>query len=320
MSTTSTLQKPIAKDEKRRIFFKCSKCNRTTDAPPETQRSIKNLCRECYGKGKDRRPRELNELTGALWAQYSKSVESYPDTRTDKQRLHGACFPKSLALQHIEIFTKRGDIVLDPFVGVGTTLEAAQELGRKGVGVELNSEFAKLARHGLGKDQKVICGDARQLLTWVKRESVNLILTSPPYANLLKTVRGDFAFKWREHSTINPISNPRPYSTKKEDLGNLAYPDFLSAIGKVLESCREALIPGGYAVWIVKDFRDLKKSLPYVNFHGDVINAANQAGLTLWDIRIYDQTKFRPLVCLGFPSRNFYLNLGHSYVLTFRKV
>lgn len=304
---------------KKRVVIECTKCGQSTDAASGTQRLRQRLCRACFGKGQDRRPRELNELSGAQWARYSKSVEYYPDTRTDKQRLHGACFPKSLALQHIEIFTKQGDVVLDPFVGVGTTLEAAQELGRRGVGIELNPKFVKLARKGLGKSQQVICGDARQMLKHVGRESANLILTSPPYANLLKSVRGDFAFKWREHSAINPISNPRPYSEKKEDLGNMGYPEFITAIGDVLKGCREALVDGGYAVWVVKDFRNIKKGVPYVNFHGDVISAAISTGLTLWDVRIYDQTKFRPLVCLGFPSKNFYLNLGHSYILTFRK-
>jgi hypothetical protein len=70
----------------------------------------------------------------------------------------------------------------------------------------------------------------------------------------------------------------------------------------------------------VKDYRDLKSGVPYVNFHSDVIRAAETAGFTLWDIRIYDQTRYRPLVVLGYPSRNYYLNIGHSYVLIFKKI
>ena len=69
---------------------------------------------------------------------------------------------------------------------------------------------------------------------------------------------------------------------------------------------------------MVKDFRALKEGIPYVNVHSDVIAQAQQAGFELWDIRIYNQTRFRPLVCLGFPSKNFYLNIGHSYLLVFR--
>ncbi len=308
---------------KRRVF-PCTKCGSATDAPPSTLRHQLGLCRKCFGKDKDRRPRELNDLTGAQWARYSKSVETYPDIRSAKQRTHGACFPKSLALQQIEIFTKRGATVLDPFVGVGTTLDAAMELGRNGVGIELNPKFARLARRDikharkLRVSQTVIVDDARNMLAHIQKESIDFLLTSPPYSTLLKSVKGNFAYKWREHSTIDPISNPRPYSHRQEDLGNMPYPQFIEAIETVMRAASVALRPGTYAVWVVKDFRDLKDGIPYVNFHGDVISAITRAGFALWDIRIYDQTKFRPLVCLGFPSRNFYLNMGHSYLLTFK--
>jgi len=267
----------------------------------------------------------LNELTGAQWARYSKSVQEYPDTRSAKQRTHGACFPKSLAIQQIEIFTKSGDTVLDPFLGVGTTLDAAVELRRNGIGIELNPEFAAIARKDLQRARElnlshtILVDDSRNLRSLVKAESVDFVLTSPPYSTLLKSVKGNFAYKWREHSTLNPKSNPKPYSMKREDLGNMPYDDFIEAIKEVMQASLVVLRPNCYAVWVVKDYRDLKNKIPYVNFHGDVIGAATEAGFTLWDIRVYDQTKFRPLVCLGFPSRNFYLNIGHSFLLTFKK-
>ena len=311
---------------KKRVAIECANCGIQTDAAPSTQRAVQKLCRGCFGKGEDRRPKDLNELTGSQWARYSKSIEEYPDTRSEKQRLHGASFPKSLALQQIEIYTKKGETVLDPFLGVGTTLDAALEIERNGVGIELSPEFAQLAQEDIkhaseiGLSHKVYIDDARNLRKYIEDNSVDFVLTSPPYSTLLKSVRGDFAYKWREHSTISPISNPRPYSSKKEDLGNMPYDEFLNAVEEVMSASLHVLRPNGYAVWVVKDYRDLKNKVPYVNFHGDVISSATRAGFTLWDIRIYDQTKFRPLVCLGFPSRNFYLNIGHSYLLTFKKV
>ncbi|HKP45553.1 MAG TPA: DNA methyltransferase [Pyrinomonadaceae bacterium] len=311
--------------ELRRLRFDCGDCNQQTDAPPQTARAQRRLCRGCFGKRKDRRPRELNDLTGAQWARSSKSVQEYPDTRPEKQRNHGACFPKSLALQQIEIYTKANETVLDPFLGVGTTLDAALELKRNGIGVELNRHFADIAKKDLkparrnGLSHRVIVADARNLSRHIPKESVDFVLTSPPYATLLKSVKGNFAYKWREHSTINPISNPRPYSSRSEDLGNMNYDEFLLALQSVMKETLTVMRAGAYAVWVVKDYRDLKNKVPYVNFHGDLISIGTGVGLTLWDIRIYDQTKFRPLVCLGFPSKNFYLNIGHSYLLTFRK-
>lgn len=287
-----------------------------------TARLERRLCSPCYGKGEDRRPRELNDLSGREWAAASKSVEQYPDTRSDKQREHGASFPESLARQQISIYTRCGETVLDPFVGVGTTLDACAALGRRGIGIDLSERFIQIAREDLvgrsgAEDQQLIVGDAREAHDL--QDSVDFVLTSPPYASLLKNVKGAFAYKWQEHSTIDAIPNPAPYSDRPEDLGNLEYGPFLDGIQLALRQTFNALRSRRYAVWVVKDFRALKEDIPYVNLHGDVIRRAEAEGFQLWDIRIFDQTKFRPLVCLGFPSRNFYLNIGHSYLLVFRR-
>ncbi len=302
----------------------CRQCGAADDAKVPSKRADLQLCRTCFGRGEDRRPRELNELEGREWAQASRSVEQYPDVRSEKQRDHGACFPLSLARQQIEIYTKKGETVLDPFVGVGTTLDACAELGRRGIGVDLNPRFVQLARDDLadrpgGETQVVIEGDAQQLTKFLEPESADFLLTSPPYGPLLKNVKGAFAYKWQEHSRLQVIPNPRPYSDRPNDLGNLDYTDFLDAVELSLRESLAVLRPESYAVWIVKDFRAPKAGIPFVNFHGHFTERAERVGFTLWDIRIYDQTKFRPLVCLGFPSRNFYLNIGHSYLVVLRK-
>ncbi len=58
-------------------------------------------------------------------------------------RSHSAAFPKSLPTWFIRLFTDPGDVVLDPFVGSGTTGIAAIELGRKAIGIEINPEFCE---------------------------------------------------------------------------------------------------------------------------------------------------------------------------------
>lgn len=58
---------------------------------------------------------------------------------------HPAPFPLELPKRCIKLFSYVGDVVLDPFVGSGTTLIAAYKLGRVGVGVEINEEYCKLA-------------------------------------------------------------------------------------------------------------------------------------------------------------------------------
>lgn len=64
-------------------------------------------------------------------------------------RQHSAVFPESLPTWFIKLFTEEGDLVLDPFAGSGTTLFAAQKLGRKAVGVELVEEYCRVVERQL---------------------------------------------------------------------------------------------------------------------------------------------------------------------------
>lgn len=61
-------------------------------------------------------------------------------------RNHSAAFPVELPAWFIKLFTKSGDVVLDPFVGSGTTAVAALQLGRHFVGIDINKEFIALAQ------------------------------------------------------------------------------------------------------------------------------------------------------------------------------
>ncbi|MDW8351490.1 MAG: site-specific DNA-methyltransferase [Anaerolineae bacterium] len=62
---------------------------------------------------------------------------------------HSAAFPLALPEWFIKLFTEAGDWVLDPFVGSGTTCEAAQKLGRNSVGIDIKQEYVSLARTAL---------------------------------------------------------------------------------------------------------------------------------------------------------------------------
>ncbi len=61
-------------------------------------------------------------------------------------RGHSATFPVDLPAWFIKLFTAEGDVVLDPFVGSGTTAVAAKRLGRKYVGIDVNEEYCRMAK------------------------------------------------------------------------------------------------------------------------------------------------------------------------------
>ena len=70
---------------------------------------------------------------------------------------HSAAFPRALPEWFIKLFTQRGDWVLDPFSGSGTTAACAQDLGRNAVGIEILPEYCELARERTACSPSPLC-------------------------------------------------------------------------------------------------------------------------------------------------------------------
>jgi site-specific DNA-methyltransferase (adenine-specific) len=68
-------------------------------------------------------------------------------------RNHSAAFPIDLPSWFIKLFTERGDIVLDPFIGSGTTAEAAKSLGRQFVGIDITEEYITITKERVASTQ-----------------------------------------------------------------------------------------------------------------------------------------------------------------------
>src|SRR5579885_2672673 len=92
-----------------------------------------------------------NDLDGRAWTRSSISVWSdIRWTREEQQLRHPAMFPAMLAERLIQCFTRAEErCVLDPFLGSGSTLVAAENQGRTGIGFEVYPEFIHLARRRL---------------------------------------------------------------------------------------------------------------------------------------------------------------------------
>ena len=92
------------------------------------------------------RRNRLNNLDSKTWLKFQKSwfVHNPPPRRKDVLT-HPAKFPETLAEEFIRFFTKRGQTVLDPMVGTGSTLVACVRARRRGVGIELNERYYGIA-------------------------------------------------------------------------------------------------------------------------------------------------------------------------------
>lgn len=70
-------------------------------------------------------------------------------------RNHSAAFPESLPAWFIRLFTRERDVVLDPFVGSGTTARVARNLGRHFVGIEIHEEYYTMALESMSKTKQL---------------------------------------------------------------------------------------------------------------------------------------------------------------------
>jgi len=295
---------------------------KTFEKPIEKNKKIQNIILNGH---------ELNDLNGSEWTIHGKSVQTFNSPITEKRRMHGAAFPISLAKHFTKIYSKPGDTVFDPFAGVGTTLDAANILKRHSIGIELNEDFIKLFNQGIDqKDGKsnhdyrriVIQDSAMNVCKHLPVDSVDFILTSPPYANLLNKIRENFADK---DYNGNPYKNQsrklaKPYSKHEDDLGNVTYEEYLIKMKELFLSLHQVAKGGTYNTWVVRDYRDMNNNIPYINLHSDLIIVAQQTGWIMWDMIIWDQSNQRKLVRLGGNNaRRYYFNIGHSFILVFRK-
>jgi len=288
----------------------------------------------------------LNELSGEEWLYFTKSVwtTAYPSELGHARRKgHGANKPPRLMARLIEFFTKTGELVLDPFAGVGgTLLGAAIARGpRRALGIELAPrwaevyaevvEAARLERDGRGPELadlgtadpggprgfdpsgcELRVGDALAILPTLESGSVDFVATDPPYnIQLPMTMAGGrLAETFTNRRTDYAMVTDDP-----ADLANLAdYPAFLDRMTEALAELARVLRPSRYAVLIV---RDAYQGGRYVFTGADLAARAATVGLVPKGDLIWYQagTRLRPY---GYPT-GFVPNIAHQHLLVLRK-
>jgi len=272
-----------------------------------------------------RRPpvNNLNDLSAKEWIPETVSVwnqkglgKSHKDTEIERQ--HPAPFSFQDVSRLIRFFSKSGETILDPFLGVGSSLKAAALEGRKGIGIELNRKYADLARlrmdvelpdASMAREQQIINGDARRVIPELKRDSVKLVVTSPPYWNILQKID----HKVRQERVVNGLDTQ--YSDEADDLGNISdYSEFLITLADTLALTRKCLVDKGHVCAIVGDFRHKSK---YYMFHADLGREMEARGFKLKGITILYQ-RHKRVFPYGYPY-SYVPNLHHQYIVILEK-
>ena len=281
----------------------------------------------------------LNELSGEEWLYFTKSLwtTAYPSELGHAERkAHGANKPPRLMARLTEFFTKPGELVLDPFAGVGgTLLGAAMCRGRRrALGFEIDQRWADIYGFVAGResghvltdlgsadpggprtfdatDCKLVVGDAMELLPGLADASVDFVATDPPYNPQLRiTMSGGKLAE--EHA--NRRTDYAMVTADPRDLANSAsYDEFLARMEAVFAELRRVLRDRRYAAVIVRDaYQD-----GHYRFTGaDLAARAERVGfVTKGDLIWYQAgTRLRPY---GYP-RGFVPNIVHQHILILR--
>ena len=197
-------------------------------------------------------------------------------------------------------YSKEGELVLDQFAGGGTTLVEAKLLNRDIIGVDVNDIALERCREKVsfeheGATGKVYIrkGDARNL-DFIQNESIDLICTHPPYANIIHYSE-DIA----------------------EDLSLLKIRDFLKEMEKVASESYRVLKKGKFCAVLMGDTRKKGCMIP-MSF--DVMKIFQDAGFTLKELIIKEQHNCK---ATGYWKTNSvkynFLLIAHEYLFIFKK-
>ncbi|MBS7270567.1 MAG: site-specific DNA-methyltransferase [Candidatus Freyarchaeota archaeon] len=237
------------------------------------------------------------------------------------KNVHPAVFPIALPAHFIKLLTHEGELVLDPFVGIGTTLVAAQDLNRNAVGFDLNEEYVEIAKRRLAQSrlgsraqQVAIVDDARNIPEYLEENTVSLCITSPPYANMLnrprlnKSVRGDL----RNNDQYLKVQQ---YSDDPRDLGTMNHEDYAKALEEIYSGILPIMRPKAHCIVNINDvWWNNRRHLTHIY----VIEALQRAGFEFRNTFIWDK---RDLVnnvgIFGWPNNFISLGATMEYILDF---
>jgi 16S rRNA G966 N2-methylase RsmD len=273
---------------------------------PETSRGVRPLP---YSDLDVSRWREYEEIeTGTLWMFNGRDRQN-----GHQLDYHGNCVPQILT-QLLTRFTKQGDVLLDLFLGSGTSAIEATHLGRKAIGVELKGELVEYVREkldSLGKlpDAELINGSStnaawtgkaiQRALSKFEREKAQFLFLHPPYADIIR------------------------FSELESDLSNAASTEaFLDQFEEVARLGYEHLEPGRFAGLVIGDKYAAGELIPLgfycmermnrVGFRTKSIVVKNITGNEKAKGRMTNLWRYRALV------GGFYI-FKHEYVMIFQK-
>jgi DNA modification methylase len=228
---------------------------------------------------------QLNDINLLRWKEYNEIITDslWVVPKRDSSGAHLAWywgnFIPQIPHQLITRYTRKGDWVLDPFLGSGTTLIECRRLGRNGIGVELSEEVSAKASELIDSEEnpfdvvtRVVSGDARSIdlnveLKEAGIEQFQLVIMHPPYHDIIR------------------------FSDDRRDLSNADTIDaFLQMFSESLNNLSPIVEKGRYLALVVGDKYSRGEWIP-LGFQ--CMNEVLKRGFTLKSIIVknFDETK-----------------------------
>ena len=249
-------------------------------------------------------------ITDSLWI-----IDERDKSGAHKGDYHGNFIPQ-IPNQLMRRFTKKGDVILDTFLGSGTTLIECKRLGRNGVGIELLPKIAELAKQRVNRESlvdtkvftEILVADSTKKETRKKveeilksqgKQNVQLVIMHPPYHDIIK------------------------FSDRVDDLSNTkSVQDFIKLFGDVVSNFIDLLEKKHYLAVIIGDKYTNSEWIPlgFMTMH----ETLRRDGLILKSILVKNMVnnrakrnqehlwRYRALV------GGFYI-FRHEYILLFQK-
>ncbi|MBU2028839.1 DNA adenine methylase, partial [Patescibacteria group bacterium] len=208
--------------------------------------------------------KESEIWTDSLWI-----IQERDKTGKHNGFYHGNFVPQ-IPRQLILRYSKKGEVVFDPFVGSGTTAYEAETLGRHFIGIDIQKNLVEQLKSKVDNEKyfsEIILGDSSKNTTFdevsetlkkQKKKNISLAILHPPYANIIK------------------------FSNLKGDLSNAkSLKEFLNGFSLVLKNTISVLEKGRYLAIVIGDKYTAGQWIP-LGFY--CMNEAQKLGLTLKSI------------------------------------
>lgn len=193
---------------------------------------------------------KINDLNLNRWKEYNDIITDslWIMDKRDNSGAHNAGywgnFIPQIPNQLIRRYTKQGEWILDTFLGSGTTLIECKRLGRNGIGIELQSKVAEMAKLNIEREKdlfskniktEIITADSTELvyeeaLKKLNVKSVQFLIMHPPYWDIIKFSENP-----------NDLSNSNSIET------------FLQAMGRIIEKTYDILDKNRYCALVIGD-------------------------------------------------------------------